>query len=402
MSRHRRRTAKDIPREKITDFLTRGERLRERNEKKMATSTSDPSNTKEAGMSHQDQPESGGLCTKPVIQMSPIDPKDISTLVTAIKEMGTQVGEKLGKLDSLEKKIDSMVSWKKSVDDRVKKVEDSLKEQTKNFAGYATAIEYTEKTAKNIDTQFESIDQRFNALTLVMIKNRCKEIEAKARQDHKINLLEREIRQYNIRAQGVQLEHNESPKNAAFRIFSKVSSDLKKEHIRFVIKKRLKSSVAVRQEPDQGENETESQEGDSETVETETESNRPYFIFTVRFNDLSMRNKIFFLGKKHKDRLPHGVILRDDMTSPDYIKWQKAKPQMAAAFTAKQRSSCRWGDLKIDGVSTKIQGLEPVYMGPDKKITNYPDMDSLSEQQLYELACKKTPSQKSLDSATNT
>lgn len=74
-------------------------------------------------------------------------------------------------------------------------------------------------------------------------------------------------------------------------------------------------------------------ETNSQTDEqVESDLNRPSFIFTIGFNDLSMRNKIFFLGKKNKNKLPRGVIFRDNMTSPDYKKCQKAKPQMAKAY----------------------------------------------------------------------
>ena len=137
------------------------------------------------------------------------------------------------------------------------------------------------------------------------------------------------------------------PKLAVIKLFSKVVPEIARKDIRYAYKLNLKPRQVATPPVHQ-------LQADAPTDMAPAKP--PPTIVIVRFNDINMRNKVFYLSRKNKDKLPKDIIVRDDQIKTDYDKWCLAKPQMNEAHTQGRRSRYKWGNLVIAGTKTKIQG----------------------------------------------
>ena len=79
-------------------------------------------------------------------------------------------------------------------------------------------------------------------------------------------------------------------------------------------------------------------------------------ILLARFNDKAVRNKVYTLSRKNKDKLPIKVVVREDMIKADYDAWSLAKPQMETAHKNEKMCRCRYSKLTIDSKHVPIDG----------------------------------------------
>ena len=75
----------------------------------------------------------------------------------------------------------------------------------------------------------------------------------------------------------------------------------------------------------------------------------------VRFTDKYVRNQVFHLSRKYKEKFTGTV--RDDMIQPDYTVWMLAKPQMSSAYERGKKSRCRYGKLVVDSKQIPVDGV---------------------------------------------
>ena len=144
------------------------------------------------------------------------------------------------------------------------------------------------------------------------------QIEWDRKQSHKdrlalnerINTLEREVRAFNVRIQGIPLDQNQNVKAAVVKTLSKVVTSLKNEHIEFAIKIKAKDTSTT----------APMVTGEALVLQQAAPKKPPPSIVLVRFTTKAMRNNVFFTAKKDGSTEKFGtkIIIREDMIKCDW------------------------------------------------------------------------------------
>lgn len=384
-------TAKKIPKGKITDYLTIGQRLRARrhgtsseeaNEDivddipgKICSVTSRSSQVKKAAtISNINRFEQHDFNTESVstlesgqqgIKMA-TGPAELSlteklkgelggaitpaqeAILKSIEALSINLDSKFDVFETRYRQIDEKrIEWETTTNNRLKVIEDAEKARASTFAEWKKTIGYMDTTASEAKGLIDGLDATFIDVEAHLQAERVTNLKDMMRMEERLNMLEREHRAFNIRVQGLDLEGKPNVKAVFFDMFKKVCPDLKKGQIEYAIK--ITPKLADKPDTQQ----VELAEGDGTAPKKP-----PGPIVLVRFVDKRTRNRVFHLAKKNKDKFPVKIIVRDDMIRCDYNTWQKAKPQMNIAFTNGKKSKCVYSKLTIDSIVTKVDGVE--------------------------------------------
>ena len=202
---------------------------------------------------------------------------------------------------------DNMKTWKQDLEQRVKTNEDLLAARQTKIDEFQKAIDFNETTAKQVDVVTKGYTTRFAAAENA---NKSTNAAVKAldrKSSSQINALELQMRERNIRIQGIVLAEGEQPKAAVVRVFIKVVPELTVDQVEYAYKIPAKTETGKDPKPP---------------------------IILARFITKPIRNAVFFKAKskKEKDKLEGTVIVREDFTKQDLNMYNLAKPQMAAAY----------------------------------------------------------------------
>jgi hypothetical protein len=153
-----------------------------------------------------------------------------------------------------------------------------------------------------------------------------------------IQTLQRKNREKNVRAQGISIKQNESNAEAVVRTFRPIVPKLNLSDIEFATKTFKKGFTFT----DDGSGKT-----------------PPKPTLLVGFNTKEIRDLVFFDSKKLKDKLPEGVIVREDLIKRDLKAKDLAKDQMEAAWNCvpKKKSKFTYGFMVIEGNKTEITNI---------------------------------------------
>lgn len=318
------------PEEKISHYYTRGQKAREESDmedKDKGKKTGDAPGANQAGKN---------LSTPTQVPTTTKDQVDILTQMLAKFET---FETKLTQVEKSQTNLSNDLKvWQGQIAGRLVKVETFVKDTAETIEHLKKTAEFVETTAKEVEakatgygTQFKNITDRLDELS---VDSKASNIQVKKQ----MNVLERKLRENNIRVQGIVINDNENAKEAVVRIFKKVISDINKSHIEYAYKipQKLIQGAALEATP-------------------------PPPIVLVRFSTKGMRNRVFFKARKEKDKFDSKIIVREDMTKPDFALWNKAKPQMAKAFSENKKAMCIQGTLTVDSVITNIDGADEVW-----------------------------------------
>ena len=283
---------------------------------------------------------------------------ETTILINAMKSLGQGIYARIDNLEKADQK------WKADIGTRLNTVETTIKERGAKIAGYNETIEFMQTVAKNTDDQSKGIDKRFRELWAQVDSDRVSTIRAQLEYEDRIKSLEREVRSFNLRVQGIPLKDKQNVKEAVLKTFEKAVPELKKVHIEFAVRipqKRVIHGLMPGLPGEGGET------GDEQPLPmvphggARADARGPKMAPTVvliRFTDKYIRNQVFFESKRNKDHIPYKIIVREDMIKQDLDVKTLAKPQMEAAYTAGKQCKCRYGKLTIDSRATPIEGVK--------------------------------------------
>ena len=227
----------------------------------------------------------------------------------------------------------SLKTWQQGVDKKLKDVEDTLTKREAFYNSFQQTIDYVEKTAKAVDAKATSYDNRFTAIDTEVSNAAAANLVSQKKTAWSLNAIERQMKENNVRIQGMIIPDEETPKLVVLRVFKAIIPDLEIEQIEY--------AYAIKSKP----------------PEDPSQPARPPIIL-ARFVSKGTRNAVFFKAKKNKDKIPANVIVREDYTKLDLELKTLAKPQMAVAFAAGKKPKFTFGSLKVDGQITKINGAD--------------------------------------------
>jgi len=273
--------------------------------------------------------------------------KAIHALSTNFGSMFNTVEERLDKIN------DDITNWKTSINDKISGFESTLEKNKELMDGWQKTIEFMDTTSKDVTAHAQSIDTTFVNTDLLFQQERVLTVKAFLHVEERLNILEREVKSFNVRVQGLAVPDGKNIKETVVNCFIKAVPELKKSHIEFVAKITVK--------PEEGK--------------------APLLpILLIRFTEKRIRNKVFFNSKKHV--FESKIVVKEDMIKQDYEIWSKAKPQMAVAFQANKKPLCRNGKLTINKEITEVDGVESVHdilqkaaAGSTLKIVRIPKTD---------------------------
>lgn len=331
---------------KISAYLTRARRAREDRvrETRDKNSLTGELTTGELDVQLQDRqldsPTSEGSEIMSVQGEPPQDPvlKAISDLEISLKaEMTTNKTSTEKKISDLDTDVKK---WKSEIETKIDAFELKAKKQDEDLVAMKGTVDFMEKTATDVYQHAEGIDKTFINVDMKFRTERLLTVKALLQLEERVNSLERELRAYNIRVQGLKVADGQNIKSAIIQTFKEVAPELQKSHIEYAFKLSSKKDQAP---PLVAEN------GAGQQAQRDP-------IILIKFTDKNLRNKIFFKAKKFQ--FEPKIVVKDDHTKANYEKWQKAKPQMGDAYFEKKKSTYRNGRLTIDSKQIPIVGVD--------------------------------------------
>lgn len=271
-------------------------------------------------------------------------------VVAAIAELSAKFDQNTGQLNSkLDKIVSDIEEWKTGIEKRVSQNEATIKDREKLMQEMKASIDFMDKTARDTQEQSQTIDITFQNIAKLFQNERLSTVKNMLKLEERVNMLEREVRSFNIRVQGLKIPDAQNIKSVVVKTFSNVVPQLTNSHIEYVYKlptRKVTTTPKIAGGDEDGDGE------DGEQVKTDDDSP----ILLVRFTDKNIRNQVFFKSKKFK--FDTKLILRDDHIKSDHDKWTKAKPQMSEAHVEGKKSKYKWGKLTINSQQIPIRGVE--------------------------------------------
>ena len=261
-------------------------------------------------------------------------------VLQAINDLNAKFDSLNTKFDSLSTKFDTIDTWKVSVDNRLDAAELVLKAVKDQEKAFNKASEALDLTAKGVATTQTAIERRLTDIETARDNWVSEQAVSTVRLKKSINVMDRKLRECNIRAQGIVLAANETAKEACLRVFKAVVPELEKLDMDYIVKippkpvKQVAGAAPVAPQPP---------------------------ILLIKFRNKSIRNQVFYKARKDKDSLTGKVIVRDDMSKPDHALWVLAKPQMQIAHEKGERAKFTEGTLTIESHTVPIRDEHTVW-----------------------------------------
>ena len=271
-------------------------------------------------------------------------------ILKAIEAMSAMMDSNFKQLREEEKK---RLVWEKDITLRVAANEKTLQDRALKILEVEKSIEFMDSVAKKANAMVNEVEQTFDNIDKHLQGERVLTVREFIRLEDRLDILEREHRAFNMRVQGLPIKKDSNLKQVVVDAFKRVFTGLEIKHIEYVAK------VTKGDTPDTPDPADFAPDDETEQLETAQGKKKPQGpIVLVRFTDRYIRNKVFGLSRKNKDKLGSSIIVRDDMIKGDYNKWKLAKPQMQTAYASGKLSRCRNGNLLIESRKTKIEGVE--------------------------------------------
>ena len=254
-------------------------------------------------------------------------------------------------LKAIDNKLDFILldnsAWKKKVDENLIKLNQDVGTNKTDIEGMKGVVDYMERVAKRSNAQSDSISQTTEQIFAQLEIDRLGALRREIALEDRLNALEREHRAYNIRVQGLTPTPTTNLRKLIVDTFSKVVPNLELANLEYVAKIVASKKKAT----------SEGEEQDALPQASATKRAEPSVILLVRFNDKSIRNKVYALARKNKEKLPKNLVVREDMIKVDYDTWSLAKPQMETAHKGKKMCRYRYGRLIVNSENVPIEGL---------------------------------------------
>ena len=332
--RRHRSQANKIP------YLTRAQQQKLEEEANMAEDAPNVAGTTQPQPGPAGGPPADGDSAPQIIIQGDVDH---DAIVKEIKALNDNVSETLKQMDTksdnrFKKLSDSLAVWRKDMKDRLVKVEKTLEDRGKLIEKYGKTVDFCEKTAKEAAETTKNYKSKYDVLTNGLANMEAAQRRLEMKLLRNVNLLERQLREKNVRIQGVTQQEGESAREAMVRAFKVILPDISKEKMEYAYRIPPKKIVHALAPP--------AADGDKDK--------RPGIIL-ARFVTKTWRNSVFFKAKTEKDKLTD-IIVREDHTKLDLALWNLAKPQMADAYSRNKRSKFSQGKLYIDGNTVPIVG----------------------------------------------
>ena len=283
--------------------------------------------------------------TEPIKRHETTNP-GFEMLLDAMKDLANGIDKKLETI------ISQNTEWKTGVTSRLTVAESSIGENKAEISKMKEVVDFMEAVANNTNSRSQSVDKSLETIFAQLEIDRLSSLRAQFRLEERINVLDREVKSFNIRVQGLKPTASQNLKTLVVDTFAKVVPELRASHIEYVAKIAAAKKKATTTEGDDGGEGVQNEE--TARAEKNTE---PSVILLIRFTDKLLRNKVYAMARKDKVKLGQ-IIVRDDLVKADYEAWTLAKPQMKTAYSLKQRSRCKDGKLNIESKQIPIKGLK--------------------------------------------